>query len=228
MDVPALYARFRSEVRDEATPFLWTDPEVYSYMDDAQKMFCRLQGGIADSSSFVTSITATQGEEFIDIDPSILKIRAARRESDGRDIELLNFEDLQNRTMCDDYGFSAGYRLDDSTGRVRSLVLGMEANKLRPVPLPEADETIRLIVYRMPLTAIVGTVQPEHFEIDEQHHIHLLLWMKHLAHMKQDAETYDKGRSQEFGDAFRQYCDQAKAEREKREHKYRTVAYGGL
>jgi hypothetical protein len=53
-------------------------------------------------------------------------------------------------------------------------------------------------------------------------------WMKHLAHEKQDAETYDRGRSMEFRDKFLAYCDQAKAERERREHKYRTVAYGGI
>jgi hypothetical protein len=51
--------------------------------------------------------------------------------------------------------------------------------------------------------------------------------MKHLAHLKQDAETYDRGRADQFRTEFFAYCDQAKAEREKREHKFRTVAYGG-
>ena len=66
------------------------------------------------------------------------------------------------------------------------------------------------------------------WQIDVQHHRYLLNWIKHLAHEKQDAETYDRGRSVEFRDKFLAYCGQAKAERERREHKYRTVGYGGL
>ena len=42
MDSTALHDLFRSEVRDEATPYLWSDAEIYSYIDDAQKMFCLL------------------------------------------------------------------------------------------------------------------------------------------------------------------------------------------
>ena len=64
-------------------------------------------------------------------------------------------------------------------------------------------------------------------EIDEQHHLHLLDGMKRLAYRKEDAETYDRGRADQFDAAFYAYCDQAKAERERREHKYRTIPYGG-
>ena len=102
----------------------------------------------------------------------------------------------------------------------------MDVNKLRLVAPAVADDTLQAIVYRMPLEDI--TASSTAFEIDVQHHRHLLNWMKHLAHEKQDAETYDRGRSTEFRDKFLAYCDQAKAERERREHKYRTVAYGGL
>ena len=61
MDSTTLHDLFRSEVRDEATPYLWSDVEVYSFIDDAQKMFCRLQGGIADASSAITHINVVAG-----------------------------------------------------------------------------------------------------------------------------------------------------------------------
>ena len=102
----------------------------------------------------------------------------------------------------------------------------MDANTLRLVAPAVADDTLQAIVYRMPLEDI--TASSTALEIDAHHHRHLLNWMKHLAHEKQDAETYDRGRSMEFRDKFLAYCDQAKAERERREHKYRTVAYGGI
>ena len=51
--------------------------------------------------------------------------------------------------------------------------------------------------------------------------------MAALAYMKQDAETYDKTKSAEFEARFLGYCDMARKEKERREHKTRIVAYGG-
>lgn len=226
MNSSALLALFRSEVRDEATPYLWSDSEIYAYIDDAQKMFCRLQGGIADSSSAITRIAVSAGDEYADISPLILKLRAARRTADGRDLSIKNYEDFQFARASDDYGYSAGFRFSTIRGPVQALIVGMDANRARLVDIPQEDQTIDLVVYRLPLTNITGANQP--LEIDEHHHRHLLHWIKHLAHQKQDAETYDRGRSETFRTEFLAYCDQAKAEREKREHKYRTVGYGGI
>lgn len=225
MNSTSLLARFRADVNDVATPYLWSDPEIYSYIDDAQKMFCRLQGGIADSTSAVTQLSLTANQPYCAVSPLILKIREAYLTSSGHVLEILNFEDLELRRPIDDYGYQSSYRIDSSVGEVRGIVLGMETNKIRLVRIPDTDQEISLIVYRMPLLAISGANQE--LEIDEQHHLHLLLWMKHLAHMKQDAETYDRGRADQFRVEFLDYCNQAKSEREKREHKYRTVAYGG-
>lgn len=226
MDSSALLNLFRAEVRDEEFPYLWSDIEVYSYIDAAQKMFCRLQGGIADSSSPLTHLSVSAGDVFVSISPLIIKLREAHRASDGYGLEILNFEDLQNYGSVDDYGHRSGYRIDNSTGAVRALIVGMETNKVRLLQIPQSALTIDTTVYRMPLETVEdGTTD---LEIDEHHQRYLLNWMKHLAHQKQDAETYDRGRSDMFRAEFLAYCDQAKAEREKREHKYRTIAYGGL
>ena len=225
MDVAALLALFRVDVRDEAAPYLWSDAEVISYIDDAQKMFCRLQGGIADSSSALTLLAVSAGDEFAAYDPRILKLRAAYREVDGRNLELLNFEDMQFRQAESDYGYRPGFKIDNSEGELRALVTGMEANKVRLVRIPTDNYDVRLVVYRLPMVSI--TAKGQQLEIDEQHHRHLLHWMKHLAHQKQDAEAYDRGRAEQFRTEFFAYCDRAKAERETREHKFRTVMYGG-
>jgi hypothetical protein len=223
---------FRSDVRDEASPPLWTDTEIFVYMDDAQKMFCRQGGGIADSTSPICTLHVTAGDAYLTYDPRILKLRDLRRMSDGRNVDILNFEDLGHPGWTqDDYGRSmsfgaGGIKFTDRPAPVTAVIVGMDANKLRLLAPAVANDTLQAIVYRMPLEDI--TASSTAFEIDAQHHRHLLDWMKHLAHEKQDAETYDRGRSMEFRDKFMAYCDQAKAERERREHKYRTVAYGGI
>jgi hypothetical protein len=225
MDSTALLHLFREDTRDVRAPYFWSDAEVLQYMDDAQKMFCRLQGGIADATSAVTQISVAAADVFIPLSPRILKIRAAKRTYDGRDLEILNYEDLQTGGMGDDYGVPTGYTIDESTGDVRAIVTGMEANSARLVKIPDQPLTIALVVYRMPLQDITNTGQP--LEIDDHHHVHLLLWMKYLAYRKQDAETFDRERADQCRADFVAYCDQAKAEREKREHKFRTVRYGG-
>jgi len=209
---------FRSDVRDEAAPYLWSDAEIYSYMDDAQKMFCRLTGGLADYSSPLCEIPVSAGARTVAYDPRILKLRGIRRVSDGEGVKVLNYEDMDVRY--------ADHRNWERPGPIQAVITGMEANKLVLVGTPVVDDALRATVYRLPLEAVTETSTS--FEIDEQHHRHLLSWMKHLAHEKQDAETYDRGRAAEFRQKFLEYCAEAKGERERREHKYRTISYGGL
>ena len=227
MNVVALFDRFRTDVADVAAPYLWADDEVWEYIDEAQKMFCRLEGGIPDSRSDITQIAATEGEEWGDLSPRILKIRDARRLSDARPVAVLNVEDIPAAAAGNDYGAPRGLRLDDTQGPVCSFIVGMEKDAVRWVPIPVADDVVALTVYRLPLEVISGE-NPAELEIDEQHHRSLLMWMKHLGYSKQDAETFDKGKAADFENAFRGYCQQAKEERERREHKPRVVAYGGL
>lgn len=226
MNSTGLHDRFRSDTRDLGDPPLWTSSEIYQYINDAQNMFTRLTGGIADATSAVTQLPVTAAQVFVDISPKILKIRTVQRMSDYRDVELLNIEDLQRPNIANDYGLATRFlRLDATVGPMRALVLGMEANKGRLVDIPTDDDQLMLTVYRMPLENI--TAADQDLEVDEQHHEHLLLWVKRCAHMKQDAEAYDRGRAERFEQQFMTYCLQAKLERERREHKYRTVAYGG-
>lgn len=225
MDAAALLALFRADVRDDVAPYLWSDIEVLSYIDDAQKMFCRLQGGILDSTSPLTVLTVTIGVANVPYDPRILKVKGAWRESDGCVIEILNFEDLQFKPVTNDYGYRLPPQIDNTPGPIKALVTGMDDTSFRIVHVPIEADIVHLTVLRLPLKTISEAELT--LEIAEQHHRHLLLWVKHLAHLKQDAETYDRGRAEQFRSEFLAYCDMAKGERERRDHKPRTVAYGG-
>jgi hypothetical protein len=216
MDSKQLLERFRLDSRDTGTENLWSDEEVYSYLDDAQKMFCRLTGGLADATSTVARLKAKAGNPFAALSPLVLKVRAVFG-VEGRKVDLLNFEDLEFSPNDGKVLFA------DIPGQVRSVVLGMEPGKVRVIHTPEEDQTLNMIVYRLPLDAIDGPGQE--LEVDEQHHLALLKWAMHLAHRKQDAEAYDRGRSDQFEREFRQYCAIASEEKSRREHKHRTVAF---
>lgn len=211
-----LLALFRSEMNDGEAPYLWSDTEVYRYIDDAQKMFCRNTDGIADATTAaVVNIAVVPGTLWVNTHPSIKLIRRATRTDTGRPVEVINQQDMADRNWF----------FDGRTGLVRALVIGEEQYKAQVYPESSETMTIRLLVYRMPLEPIEGNAD---FEIIEKHHFHLLMWVKSLAYLKQDAETYDKTKSVEFENKFLAYCEKSKLEDRKEKHKTRVVRYGGV
>lgn len=218
MNSTELLDLFRSEMADTEEPYLWSDSDVYGYIDDAQKMFCRLTDGLDDATTpEVVDLAVGEGDDWLATHKSILKFRSAYREDTGRPVEIVNYEDLPAR----------GWRLDSTQGPVKALITGMEKHKVRVYPVSNEEVTVKLLVFRLPLESITDEGE-QSFEIDEQHHRHLLLWVKHLAYSKQDAETFDKTKAAEFEGKFVVYCGGAKNEQGRAAHKTRVVAYGGI
>lgn len=229
MDAQEVVQLFRSQVHDEATPHLWSDTEVYEYLDQAQKWLVRRLRGLPDASTpEVTRIeNIAPGTVFVELDPRILRIRGVY-DKDNRELDVLNTENLGSYTRGDDYGQPTRLTLSEKPGKLRAVVSGMEQNKLRLVSPPQEEQQIRLLVNRLPLERIVEDDPPMKLEVDEQHHFFLIDGMKALAYRKEDAETFDRGRVEEFTATFEDYAFRARMEQERLEHRPRTVAYGGL
>lgn len=219
MDTVGLVRLFRKDMADETAPPLWSDEEVYGYADEAQKRFCRKTGGIPDSvTPEVCEVIVAIDATTVDLHPSILKIRGAYRTSDGMPIPIVNHEDMNVQ----------GLRFDGKKGPLSAFVIGMTENVGYFLPIPNVADTLVLIVDRLPLCAIDSAKQPQKLEIGEEHHRNLLLGMKQLAYEKQDAETFDKTKADEFEVKFEEYCFTAKMEKDRKKHKTRVVAYGGI
>lgn len=211
---------FREDMDDLVEPRLWSDAQLAQYLDAAQKMFCRLVGGLSDATSEITRITVPAAAKFVAISPLILKLRAVTTtDTRARDISILNHEDVQFKRET----------LTGTGGIIRTVVTGMDENKLRVCDPPLVDTTLDLLVYRLPLTSITpATLATDTLEIGEQHHPYLLWYMEYLALLKQDAESFDKAKGAEKFQQFAAYCDQAKGEKSMREHKFRVTGYGGI
>lgn len=210
-----LLALFRSQVDDLETPYLWTDDEVYGYIDDAQSMFCRKTDGIADAVSAATAFAVLPNDSYKPLSHVIKKIRGATRADNGRPIEVLNFEDLAAKYM----------RYDGKTGPVTTLVIGEQDDTARTWPVSNETLTINLLIFRLPVVAITDD---QAFEISAEHHRHLLHWVFRMAFLKQDSETFDKQKSLESEKRFEMYCTEVTLEQRKKAHKTRVVMYGGL
>lgn len=226
-----LLTYFRTQIRDEAKPYLWTDEEIYAYMDDAHRMFTRLTGGIRDATSELCTLKIPVNKKFVEYDERILGIRYAELDSSGRKISIINIENEVEGGVPPEYDYGNALtwrsRLNDPAGVVDTFILGMDSQNIRLVPSSAVADSATLVIFREPLEAISGDGQA--FEIAVRHHVRLYDWMAHRAYSKQDVDTYDADKAKAFHKAFSDYCAWVKAEDVgRREHKVRTVRYGGI
>lgn len=235
MDIQDLIVEFRLQVDDREPPYLWDDEEVLRFVVDAQDMFVRNIGGIAtitvadpgdDTETELLDLLVEEDEPYADLSPYILRIRSAKLVTGMRKIRVVNEADIATMSFSD-YGIMLPEYFEDAdTGTVDAMVLGLADDRVRWFKVPDTADTCRLNVLRLPYPRIDD--QDDELEIHEQHHRHLLMWMKHLAYSKEDAETYDKDLAARNEAAFAAYCDKAKQERERQRFKPRVVQYGGI
>lgn len=213
MNTTELLAVFRQEVFDLATPYLWADSLIYTYIDDAQKQFCRWTYGIEDARSFKITIKS-DGTEWYALDPAILKVRSATTQDTGDDMPLVASEKMREK----------GMKFDGKVGPTRALITGLEKGYVRTHPVPNTASVVELSTFRLPADVVAG----DDFEIDPQHILPLLYWVKSKAYGVQDTETYNPKLAAEFEQKFRDYCAQAKVEQSRMRRPVSTVSYGGL
>lgn len=241
MNIQDLIAEWRNQVDDKEPPYLWDDDEALRYVVDAQDTFVRRVGGIAavtvadpgdDSETELLDLVVATGNPYADYSRYILRTRSAQLITARTPIDILNESDIATGAAVTSGGTDYGLLLrrpwldDLDTGEVCAGVLGVADNKVRWYRVPVADDTCRLHVLRLPYPRIAA--QEDALEIDEQHHRHLILWMKHLCYSKQDAETYDKDAAEASAAAFEQYCITAKSEKARRNYRPGLIQYGGL
>lgn len=224
-----LYSLFRSDIVDAVAPYLWSDTEVWNYMNDAYRMFVRLTGGIPDTTSVHTSVPIVTGVATSSVSPLILRFRNAYLESDGTDLKIVSETELPKLTSTD-YGRLGAQERDRLSGKVTHMVTGIDRNAVRGlvrwVRIPLVDDTAKLSIMRLPLDTVEAGFEFD--EIGTEHVEFLMLWMKYRAYGKQDAECFDRGRRDDNERAFRKYCAEAKAEWNRYKSHSMSVAYGGL
>ena len=90
MSTDELLVLLRQELADTVEPFLWSDDELLTYLNDAQVMLARKTDGIPDASTpAVTQLAITPGVEWYPLHAKVLKVRTAIRRSDGGRLEVL-------------------------------------------------------------------------------------------------------------------------------------------
>lgn len=230
MEISEVIEEFRSQVADQAVPFLFSDTEILRWLVDAQDMFVRGIGGIADGSTTnLIDVSVIADEPFSSFSPYILRIRSGRLLTAQKPVEFIHEADLELKRQCD-YGFQRPSLLDDTdTGVVSYGILGITDKQIRWYKVPETDDICRLHIFRLPFPRIVDEDDEKNcLEIDEQYHLDLILWMKHKAYSKEDAETYDKTLAENNKRLFDEAVEVANKELGRQRFKPKQVRYGGI
>lgn len=189
MNVEQFIERFRIERQDTAEPCLWSDAEIVNWLNDAVEEACQRAHILIDGTSAFTSFTVAAGTEYTQLPSYVLDI--LRLSVDGRRIDPTSIEELD----------SLDSRWESREGRPQGWIFERNGT-LRLFPTPSENVTVKIRVSRLPidtLSADIGTGEPE---IPLQWHTKLLNWVYRCALMKNETETQDKAKADDYEARF--------------------------
>jgi len=239
-----LLARFRLDVDDvvggsAGADFLWSDQEIFDYMDQAQRKFVRRTEILRKTHPFtpaMTEITYTAPvgtpvnlDGFITYNPKIIRpLRARMTTSSNRDpLRIITMEDLDNGFFLRDFGLIFTQDWQSKSGPARFLVTNMQEDMWRLVPIPIIDDTVELTVLHMPEADV--TCDGTALEVTEREDQQIIkTYMKKLAYLKQDADTYDVALSDKFEAEFEKRVDERRREVRRTRFRHQGMRYGGI
>lgn len=207
MNLGDLRALYRQRAKDEIAPYLWSDSEITAYLNQAVNEACIRAKLIRDSTSAITSLVITADTTtptIYNVDPSIIEIHRVKLASQQQPLRRSDAETLDN-------GVPAGWVdvvppvgpaiAQNWETQVGNPALWLEENStLRLVPSSSRADTAHLTVYRLPLVPMAAKTDVP--EIHAKYHFQLVDWALHLGYLKQDAETVDKVKAEEYEAIF--------------------------
>lgn len=176
---------------------LWSESDLQRYINSAAERLA------ADTSQLVGEITlaVVAGEPWVRLPTGrIHEIREVTLNSTGWRLEEFSLDNATHQ-RTNDYGASVSapaWRND--TGTPRRFTLDIIAERMRLYPTPVAADSLRVVASMMPPPLMPGAPIPFREAVD---HYLLLLWAKHMAYAKQDADTLDLARSETFAATYR-------------------------
>lgn len=191
MKVGELIEIFRRQADDDGTPPKWTEPELITWLNEAEREACRRARLLVDTRGTAVTVSGTtttththgrvtlgSGTDFYDLDPRIIYLRRVKLAGRTLPLRAIDYRDLD---QC-----APGW--EAHTGTVEGYVRGLDTGKFRPYRIPTASGTVTLTVVREPLVAMTNpNDQPE---INPRYHLGLIDWVSYRAYMKKDAEIY--------------------------------------
>lgn len=210
MTLAEIIAAARLRATDLVAPYLWSDPEITGYANDAEREACRRARLIVDStSSAVCTINLAVGRTTYTLSPLVLFVNRVKLIGESTPLRPVSYKYLD---AC-----VPGW--EDSTGTPTHYIKDMDTGRFRPYPSADVAKVAKLTVTRMPLEDMAeSTDEPE---IRPHLHESLVFWVLYRMFSKPDTDGYDEAKAlknlalfeQEFGKKSAAF-DEAWIERE--------------
>lgn len=205
-----MLAEFRREIDDlpaeddSTTSCLWSDDDIYRYMNEAASALARR----TLSYTKIMQFAVTANEPMVKMpDQRILQVTRAYLLTANRELLQAN---IQQDVLRSDYGmFSRRPDFETTTGTPNQMYLDYQPGYLRLYPIPLAADTLV-----MHLTLVPPTIQPgAPLPFTDEEDIHLLrLYMLYRAYTKHDADTFNPTKAREAERSFIEYANLRNAE----------------
>lgn len=170
---------FKDEAQGYSSDNYLTDEGWNRLINQAQVEAVRAGRLITDASTgSVCSVTVTMGNPWVTTHSSILLIRRMSLSSSGYELIRIGVADM-------DHQFGMNWR--NMTGIPVAYIPDMETGKVLLYPKPSANDSLSLVVERLPLTGMVNDSDPP--ELREEHRPLIVEYALYLAWRIDDTET---------------------------------------
>lgn len=217
-----LISTFRTQVDDTTEPYLWGDDEILDFLDEAEDDFCERADAIPDE----IELEYEADQEWLEIPEHITQIRDAR--TGVTTVQVCNRTPWEAMVYYDDYGMgltSENWR--SVTGpTLRALVTDIRQGQAKLYPIPTADGSVTLEVFRRPEAPLSERGELE--IVDRKQQRLILVKSTALAYGKHDAEAYNPKMAQELEVQYLQGVEELLRNTRRRRRHNSLIGYGGL
>lgn len=191
MNVAEFIATFRLEMSDAALPYLWSDGEIVTYLNEAVNEACVRARLIEDSTTpAVCAVTLVPNQSSYNLNPLVIDLKRVTYNGKALTLSSIEAEDQNEWTWEARVGSEP----------LRYIYSG--SGVLRMIPTPTQAATVNLTVYRLPITPLTLDDDTASPDIPASLHPRLKDWVYRCAYLKQDADAFDKSRADEFDMRF--------------------------
>lgn len=208
-----------------SSDYLWTDDQLVTMINEAQRRFAALSLILRDSTTKeVTEVTLVEGQTEYPLHESVLAVLSARRFDQQADLTRVGHPVLAAYRPTSEgwvdpasyVGHQPGVPLAYSTdeGVTDYHDESFDEVSLRVYPAPSAAEAgtkLKLRVVRLPLCDFRDASRSTKSEIPRMHQIQMLDWAAYLALRIVDDDAGMERRALEFRASFESHVKEARA-----------------
>ena len=192
----------RGLMQDTKPPYLWTETELIQYLNNSHNEAAEKAKLFLDSVTPAIcriAILAGNPDPDYSLDNRVVEIVSAKLSTQARF--------LDRKTKADLDGSNPDWR-NAAPGDPRCFLTDYTEGRLTIHPRSNADATLFLTVYRLPLTQLTADALDAEPEIHFRHHSRLVDGILAQAYNKDDSETLDPEKAARHEKAWLKHIDE--------------------